>query len=326
MGKDAIGGYFGFEVVNTNSVYHDRAIPLNTGRNALELIIKLRGYQKGFIPYYTCEAILSAFERLGVEYEFYRIDRYFKPLLDYNKVSHGEFLLYTNYFGLTEQVITELSTLSVKLIIDNSQAFYSRPSNGIDAFYSARKFFGLPDGGFAYINALECPDLPVDDSTGRLNHLLNRLKYGAEAGYQAYLANEALLARLPVMRMSDLTHALASGLDYKTIANKRRNNYELMEYCLRGYNGISVPFTQCCVPMAYPFYFKCSGLREYLAASRIFIPKYWSNVLEWCPLESCIEVDFTEHLLPLPIDQRMSEKDVVLVANAVKRYLEENEN
>lgn len=326
MDKDAIGGYFGLEESGHRSIFHDGAIPLNTGRNALELIIKLRGYKKGYIPYYTCDAIVSVFARLGVKYEFYGINGCFEPLLDPANIGQGEFLLYTNYFGLMEGVLEQVSKKYVRLVVDNSQAFYSKPRQGVDSFYSLRKFFGVPDGAFAYVWGEECPELPVDDSSGRIEHLVRRLEGGAEAGYAAYLENENCLGRLPVMQMSKLTHTIAANLDYCLVAARRRKNFDLMESLLRKCNGMLLPRGGGGGPMAYPFYSSCSGLREHLLSSRIFVPRYWENVLQWCTSPHCIEVDFTKHLLALPIDQRMSDEDVVYVAHTILDYLKRNEN
>ena len=325
MKRDAIGGYFGFEVSH-QSVFHDEAIPLNTGRNAFELIMKLRQYKKGYIPYYTCDAVLSAFRHLDVEYEFYDIDDKFEPIFDCSKIGSDEFLLYTNYFGLTGGVAKQLSRHCERLVVDSTQAFYSKPLEGVDSFYSMRKFFGVPDGAFAYIWNEDCPDLPLDYSSARMSHLSKRLEFGAESGYADYLENEKVLGDLPIMRMSTLTHSIARNLDYCAIATRRKLNFKLMDRLLRESNEVFFPIEEDVVPMAYPFYSKCNGLREHLAASRIFVPKYWENVLDWCACKHCVEVDFTEHLLPLPIDQRMSEEDVVVVAEEIQNYLKRNEN
>ena len=54
----AIGGYFELEL-NKQGEYHQDAIRLNTGRNALEYIILANNYKKIYIPYITCAVLLQ---------------------------------------------------------------------------------------------------------------------------------------------------------------------------------------------------------------------------------------------------------------------------
>jgi hypothetical protein len=49
----SIGGYFELELPEGNE-YHPEAIALNSGRHCFEYILRLRNYQKVYIPYYTC--------------------------------------------------------------------------------------------------------------------------------------------------------------------------------------------------------------------------------------------------------------------------------
>lgn len=61
-----IGGYFELELPKREE-YHKNVLALNTGRNCLEYILRLRGYKKVFLPYYTCEVILEPFSKLNVD-------------------------------------------------------------------------------------------------------------------------------------------------------------------------------------------------------------------------------------------------------------------
>ena len=68
--KKTIGGYFELELP-CKAEYYTNAVRLNTGRNCLEYILRLRQYKKVYIPYYTCEVVLEPFHKLNIEYEFY---------------------------------------------------------------------------------------------------------------------------------------------------------------------------------------------------------------------------------------------------------------
>src|SRR5215510_594465 len=95
-----LGGYFELEL-RDGQHYHSAAIELNTARNCVEYILKVREYKKIYIPYYTCEIILEPIKKCNVDYEFYSINQKLEPINKYN-LSDGEAFLYTNYFGLKQ--------------------------------------------------------------------------------------------------------------------------------------------------------------------------------------------------------------------------------
>ena len=169
---EAIGGYFSLELP-LREEYHTDAIRLNTGRNCLEYILRVRGYKKVYVPYYTCEAVMEPINKLGIPYEFYHIDVHFE-IRDRFTLKEGEALLYTNYFGLKQRYVEELAEkVGSRLIVDNTQAFYAKPLPGIDTFYTCRKFFGVADGAYLYCDAVLDDEIEQDYSYDRMAHLLN---------------------------------------------------------------------------------------------------------------------------------------------------------
>jgi len=213
---NAIGGYFELELRNGKE-YHKEAIRLNTGRNALELILKFKEYRKVFIPSYTCDVILEPFNKLGIEYEFYSIDENLEPLFNYDSIKKYEGFLYINYFGIKDSFIFNLSAICRNLIIDNSQAFFSTPNPGIPTFYSCRKFFGVTDGAYLYLDGTNTSDLRIDVSLERVGHLLKRIEYGAESGFNDFKRNENELTGQPILSMSNLTQSILRNIDYAVI-------------------------------------------------------------------------------------------------------------
>ena len=146
----AIGGYIELQLPKGDE-YYPSLIKLNTGRNALEYILKANNYVSIYIPYFTCEVLLEPIKRLGIQYYFYTIDKNLDPVIDFH-IAPNECFLYTNYFGIKQQTINRLSKEIPNLIVDASQAFFSKPLSGIDTFYSCRKFFGVPDGAYLQCN------------------------------------------------------------------------------------------------------------------------------------------------------------------------------
>lgn len=312
-----IGGYFSLELPNGEE-YHKNAVRLNTGRNCLEYILKARGYKKVYLPYYTCEVVLEPFKKLDIPYEFYHIDINFE-IRDSLTLKADEALLYVNYYGLKQRYVEQLAEKTGEhLIVDNTQAFYAKPIAGIDTFYTCRKFFGVPDGAYLYTEKKLDEELEQDLSFDRMTSLTKRIDLGAEAGYSDFRETTKALAGQPIRRMSELTHRMMQGIDYEQIAQKRRANYQQLHAALGGSNTLSLSLEEDAVPMVYPYLTPTYGLRERLIKNKIFVARYWPNVLEWTTKDD-IEYLLTSQMQPLPVDQRYREGDMNLIINVINK-------
>lgn len=300
----AIGGYFELEL-RKGEHYHKDALRLNTARNCFEYILRARGYKKVYIPYYTCEVMLEPLQKCNVSYEFYHIDEHLEPETSYNLLPDEAFL-YTNYYGLKQSCVERLALqYGSQLIVDNAQAFYANPLEGIDTFYSPRKFFGVPDGAYLYTTKLLNQELEQDQSYQRMSHLLMRADIGAEAGYEAFRNNDDSLMNNPIRKMSNITEKILCSIDYEGIKQQRRANYQMLDDALGAHNLLHFLLDTDDVPMVYPFCSEDYTLRKQLITNKVFIATYWNNVVTWAGTPST-ETYFVEHLLPLPVDQRYS--------------------
>lgn len=313
---NSIGGYFELEL-RKGKEYHPNAIALNTGRNAFELILKVKKYKKVFISFYTCDVILEPLKKTKTKYEFYSIDKNFEPIFDYSTIKSDDGFLYTNYFGFKDSFANKLAIICKNLIIDNSQAFFSAPIKNIPTFYSCRKYFGVPDGSYLYIDGISEINLPVDHSDSRFAHLLKRIEYGAEAGYYDFKNNDNGLIGQPIKQMSNLTKALLCNIDYKIVAKKRRANYLFYQKHLEKQNEFKFNLEQVSVPMVYPFLSKNNELKQTLIKHKIFVPTYWHNVIEWTSKEST-ENKYSTQIIFLPIDQRYCKNELKNIIKHLK--------
>lgn len=312
---EAIGGYFELEL-KKGKHYHDNAIRLNTARNCLEYILRAKKYTKIYIPYYTCDVILEPLNLLSISYEFYHINELLEPVNDVI-IKSNEVYLYTNYYGIKQEAVTRLAKLyKQQLIVDNAQAFFAPPLEGIDTFYSARKFFGVPDGAYLYTDTTIKIN-EQDVSYNRINHLSKRIELGAEEGYKDFQINDNSLIGQPIKKMSKLTEVLLSGIDYVKVRKQRIDNYKQLDTKLRKKNKIYLPIGEFDVPMVYPYWDNEVLLREKLIENKIFTATYWPNVLEWSDPRD-LEFMFTKSALFLPIDQRYSEDEMVKILNLLK--------
>ncbi len=295
----AIGGYFEIELQGGEH-YHKNALRLNTARNCLEYILRVRKYKKIYIPYYTCEVILEPIQKCNIDYEFYSIDEQLNPK-NIISLSSDEAFLYTNYYGLKQLTVKKLAEIyGNKLIVDNSQSFFDMSIGGIDTFYSARKFFGVADGAYLYIDQELDEELEQDVSYDRMSHLLKRADVNAEFGYADFQRNDNSLSHQPIKKMSKLTEKILCSIDYEAVRRKRIEIYRKLDNVLKEDNLLKIEITEEDVPMIYPFLIDNGReLKQKLIAQKIYIPTYWNNVVEWTDSEW--ELFLVQNLLALPI-------------------------
>lgn len=309
----AIGGYF--ELADTDHECERlpiEGIALNTCRNALEyIILQLNAPKRLLVPYYTCEAVIEPLKRLPVEYEFYHINEQLE-IADEPALGEGDFIIANNYFGIKDIYIAKLAKkYGDKLIADNAQALFAPALPSMKAAYSTRKYVGVADGGFAVgVSATYATDYEVDNSFEHDSHLYIRREKGAEAGFKDYQVNERKLDNQPIRRMSFQTQKILSLIDYDTIIETRRQNYLLLSDALNEMNKLQLPpLDSFTCPMVYPLMIDDESLRGRLIENKVFVARYWPNVLEWCS-EDDLEYKLATEVIPLPIDQRYGKEDM----------------
>lgn len=311
----AIGGYFELEL-RRGEHYHKDALRLNTARNCFEYILLARKYKKVYIPYFTCEVMLQPLLRHQVNYEFYHIGMNLEPreIVD---LKPGEAFLYTNYFGLKQSCVERLAEIyHSQLIVDNAQAFFAPRIEGIDTFYSPRKFFGVPDGGYLYTDCRLDYDFPYDISFDRMKHLLWRIEEGAEKGYLFFKKSESLLDNQSILRMSATTNRILQSVDYNWVSDRRRMNFKYLLQYLGDSYGVLVDLQDNFIPMAYPYYTGDSTMRKRLIENKIFVATYWPNLLQWCR-NGDLEIDLCNNIIPIPIDQRYGRDDMEKIIKTI---------
>lgn len=307
-----IGGYFELELP-VHPELHAEAIALNSGRFCLEYVLRCRHYKKVYVPYFTCDSAIEPITKLGVPYEFYHIDKEYR-IIDEIRLNDGEALMYTNYWGLQDAYCQLLaSKYGRRLILDYTQAFYSEPIIGIDTFYSCRKFFGVPDGGYLYTDAQADFAIAQDESYMRMSSLVKRIDISPEAGFQDFHEISSMFHEMPIRKMSNFTKRMMGGIDYEHAVRRRIDNYNTLQQQL---GGRKLNFGE--VPMVFPYTSEAGQeLRRNLIANKVFVAKYWPNVDEWAG-EHALETWMANHILPLPIDQRYDVNDMDRIIYLIK--------
>lgn len=317
--EKAIGGYFELELP-LKEEYHKNALRLNSGKNCLEYILRARRYNKVYIPFYTCDVVLRPFEKLHISYEFYHINMHLELAQKIN-LKEDEALLYTNYFGLKQNYVESLANkYGSQLIVDNTQAFFAKPLDGIDTFYTCRKFFGVSDGAYLYTDAKL--DIQFEQSTSyeRVSHLIKRIDISPEAGFDDYHISDEALANEDIKLMSKFTQRVMQSVDYEGVESKRIANYQFLHNILRNSNQLELVLDEDAVPMVYPYLSPIKGLREKLIENKVFVARYWPNVMEWASVND-FEYKLSVQTQHLPVDQRYGRKDMELIINTINNYV-----
>ena len=319
----AIGGYFELaDLIEGGKFPHNDGVLLNTGRNALEYILRSIGEVKRvYLPYYTCEVVLEPLKKLNIPYTYYHINTSFE-IADALNPQEGEYIIANNYYGIKDAYIQKLAgKYGDQLIVDCAQAFFVKPLPGIKAFYSMRKYVGVADGGVAYLGNLLDDSVEVEEmekTDDHDSHLFKRKQFGAEAGFADYQANEKKLDNQPVRLMSFQTKWLLDHIEYDNVIARRRENYQYLHEAIGGINAINLPemYTFAC-PMVYPFMMITNcNLRKEMIDNRVFVARYWPNIEKQDGFE--IEYNMATNIIPIPCDQRYGRDEMNRIINIIQ--------
>ena len=313
-----IGGYFEVEFPeNEGGGIHTDALWLNSGRNCFAYILEARGYTHVHLPYYICDVVTEQLKSRGISFSFYTINENLEPetLPDFKE---NEAFVYVNYFGIKSAYVHVLALTGLNLIVDNSQALFDMPVRGADTFYSLRKFVGVTDGGFLFYYGKAGKTVDYSVTYPSAEYLYTRRNFGANAGYAAFRANEAVFDGLPVGKMSKASAAFVKSYDFNRNRVSRERNYLYLHGRLAHLNQLKVAaIPGVGGPLCYPFLCGNVNLKKVLLEQKIYVATYWPNLdLEPDSYESYL----VSNLLPLPVDQRYGTDDMgrmtdVIVSN-----------
>ncbi len=328
MKQKEYGGYLELDEYSGEE-YYPEAWALNSGRAALRLFIRLKKIRKIYLPAFCCDTVREACAAEGILWEYYSVDKDFRPCLS-EEDAGNDWVCLVNFYGVFDDGdMQALMQQYPRLIVDYTHAFFQHPLKGMNVLYSCRKFFGVPDGAYLILGEGEgekiYETLPQDLSFERMHFLLGRFEAGASPFYQEYAQNNDFFANEPIKRMSKLTHNLLRAIDYPRVCGQRTENFAFLHRQLKEKNVLNLP-PAIEGAYAYPFWFngdKISGkeIRRRLIAQQIYIPMLWPEV---CSLEeaSPLERQMTENILPLPVDQRYNRGDMEEILGCLLRILE----
>ncbi len=317
-----IGGYFGLELPRGDKFMHSDGVLLDSGRHAFEFILKhLSGPLSAiWLPAYTCGSILQPLIRVNLDIKYYDVDICFE-IKQLPELSDGEYIVVNNYFGLKDGYVGYLeSVYGDRMIVDATQSWFFSRRQDCMTFYSPRKFFGVPDGGISYPFMKFKTGLKTDISFERMSHLLKRIDTGADSGYEDFKKNGETFSNSEIKGMSRITRRILASIDYEAVKDIRLRNFRYLHSLLEDSNEMCVDEVCSGVcPMIYPYMSNKNGLRRYLIDNKIYVARYWPELVRPGERESIGQL-ISETLLPLPIDQRYDREDMERIASCIYRF------
>jgi hypothetical protein len=313
-----VGGYLPFEFNVAASLLCPQAFPVNLGRTGLDLIIRQRQYRRIWLPAYICISVFNTLDKIGVEYETYALDENLEPAGDFG-LSDDEALLYVDYFGVKDRAVERLAGKHKNFIADLTQAFFYQPPAGVDGFNSARKFIGVPDGGFLFADFSSELDLARQEVYGNCQHLLMRAENLTELGYPFFCANDTAMNDWSPKRISLISEKILRSISLEAIAEKRRRNFRFLAGHFGDRNELKFEMDVTTdTPLCYPLLIEdgCKWQKR-LIEKKIFVPTYWPKLdsfLKKYPWEQRLVKD----LICLPVDQNCDLSDMERILSVFK--------
>jgi hypothetical protein len=310
-----VGGYFELEL-RRGYEFHNGALKFSSGRSAFRYLLRQIRPSKVFIPAFTCNSIVDQLTLEEIPYDLYHVNSDFE-ILKLPSIEPGNRILYINYFSLKTDYLNQLHAVyGEALVVDNSQAFFEPPLSNIDTFYSPRKFFGVPDGGYLYTRHTEgFTQLEEDVSFGRFGHLLGRLGGSASESYSKFLDAEKSLDSKDIRKMSLTTEKMLRSIDYSHIALVRQRNFLFLHSFFGHENQAPLKLMRDYVPMVYPLNIGDSSLRTHLQKNKIFTATYWPESRDRLDSHELSMLNFNVYL---PIDQRLGIDDLLRIVEIVR--------
>lgn len=310
-----IGGYFELDDYSGNEFYPD-ALAVNCGRSAAVILVRLRKYSKIYIPDFLCATIRDSLKQYGIEYEHYSVNEKLEPII-MTTVGKNEAVYIVNYYGQLRKKLKSYQETWPNIIVDNAQDFFFC-YDGADNLYTCRKYFGVADGAYIALS-VDCDtqaydDLEEDVSFDRMHFVLGRYERTASDFYAEASENNDVFSEIPLKKMSKLTHNLLRALDYKTIAAKRTENFEMLHCDLQRLNrleDITIPDGAFMYPLMVE---NGDYIRKHLQQKKIFVPKLWPDVLETESAEA-----LASEIVPIPCDQRYTTDDMGYIINEIRK-------
>lgn len=349
-----IGGMFPLERIKEGASngyldsLHGDVLLMMSGRCALYAALKDADdgrTRNAYVPAYTCETVLSAYEKAGYNMIPYDIDpEGMKPVFVESVIPSISVLGLCGYYGFCRydhDFVMTCHNAGVTVIQDTTHSPLFIDDEADYAAGSLRKWMGIASGGVAVKRngKFSVKPLPSEKEhlEGRYRALELREK-GIETGdasfdkeaSDVFWETELRLRKIfDIYAGDELSEKIINSFDFNSMATLRRRNYQTVLDNLSTNDGFKVVFPELSendVPSHFTLYAKDRDhFQSYLAEKGVSSTVYWPRT----PLAESIE-DFDEkfpgasyiydHVVSIQIDQRYDVSDMEFLASVLNDY------
>ena len=315
------GGYLPIELRKGSDYFYSMpAKRFNCANAAIDFVLETIDIKTIYVPIYMCPNICENFNSKDIQVIFYHVG---KDLLPQDNFAIEDACVYvTDYFGImgkkTDDLINELGNRYV--IADFCHAFYHKPilTDNVYNIYSARKFFGVPDGAYL-VNKTITSDYEKEShnySSDYSSYLLKSLEHGTNYSYNEKKEAD-LIIKQNKAEMSLLSRRILDSIDYEEIKGIRVSNANLYNEAFESINNIHMEDGSS--PYMYPLNIE-SDIRNCLIQEKVFTPTLWGQLLSDSYMGT-IENKLTTNTVFLPVDQRYNSTDINEIIGITQKYI-----
>ncbi len=202
---------------------------------------------KAYVPAYTCETVLSSYEKAGYDLSFYDVDRErLTPLFKEEDLQDVSVLGLCGYYGFSsydKTFVRYAKEQGITILQDTTHSMFSLDGHCPDADYyagSARKWMGIASGGVAIKREgkFAFPMIPPEEIhlKGRYLAMEYREKalhtddgYNDDKAYEVFWETELRLRQMFDTFQADTgSEEILSHYNPTPLVTKRRANYQIV--------------------------------------------------------------------------------------------------
>lgn len=316
---ESYGGFLPLEL-NPGREWHaswkENMEAFNTISAGLAWLFREKGLKKIRIPYYYCPSTTAAIKATGVEVEFYHIREDLLP--EESLWDREDPVLLVNYFGVLDRELprTVPEGWKAPVILDNAHSFFTPPvmQGNWYNFYSARKFFGVPDGAYLIGVDIQASPREYTKAAEYFHYLALTYEEGTNAAYKEKRELDRWLGEHPG-GMSVLAKGILENVDYERVRRVREENFRVFRDRLDSLNRLKIP--RFCPAYVYPLLIPGGGeLKKRLVEQKIFVPTLWLGE-DLLAHGNSFELSMSRDGIFLPVDQRYSVEDMEYMGEVI---------
>ena len=315
------GGYLPLELRKGTDYFSSfPAMRFNCANAAVDHVLSVTGTKKIYVPYYMCPNICANLDAKDISVIYYHIGEDLLP--EAQDFDEGSCVYVTDYFGImggkTDKLIASLADHYV--IADFCHSFFHKPvlKDNVYCIYSARKFFGVPDGAYL-VNSRIVSDFEEESdncSSDYSAYLIKSLEHGTDYSYAEKKQADEII-KTNKGKMSILSRRILCSVDYEDVRSIRQNNARLYDEAFGKINSIHME--EGCSPYMYPLNVG-KDIRSCLVEDKIFTPTLWGQLLS-DEFTGTKEFALTSETVFLPVDQRYGKEDIDNVIGIVRNHI-----